>query len=135
MHDAFIGCWYTKYAHNLKRPVTYINENVHGQWRSYVITPAFPTYPSGHSVQSGAAAHVLTDMFGKKSFQDTTHVDHGLIPAQKPRNFKSFQDAAAAAVSRLYGGIHYAFDNNDGLTSSECIGRTILERVKFRTGP
>ena len=79
---------------------------------------------------------LLTDMFGRKSFQDTTHVDHGLIPAQKARSFKSFQDAAAeAAVSRLYGGIHYAFDNNDGLASGECIGRTILERVKLRNGP
>ena len=135
VHDAFIGCWYTKYAHNLKRPVTYINDNVHGQWRSYVITPGFPTYPSGHSVQSGAAAYVLTDMFGKKSFRDTTHVDHGLIPAQKPRSFQSFQDAAAeAAISRLYGGIHYAFDNNDGLASGECIGKTVLERVKFKIG-
>ena len=101
-----------------------------------MITPGFPTYPSGHSVQSGAAAHVLTGMFGKKIFQDTTHVDHGLILAQKPRGFKSLQDAAAeAAVSRLYGGIHYGFDNNDGLASGECIGRTILERVKLRNGP
>jgi PAP2 superfamily len=132
-HDAFIGCWYTKYAHNLKRPVTYINDNVQGQWRSYVATPGFPTYPSGHSVQSGAVAHVLTDMFGQKSFRDTTHVDHGLIPSQQARTFKSFEDAAAeAAISRLYGGIHYGFDNKDGLASGECIGKTILERVKFK---
>jgi hypothetical protein len=135
VHDAFIGCWYTKYAHNLKRPVTYINDNVQGQWRSYVATPPFPTYPSGHSVQSAAAAHVLTDMFGQKTFRDTTHTDHALVPALKPRAFKSFQAAAAeAAVSRLYGGIHYAFDNNDGLTSGECIGRTILDRVNFVAG-
>ena len=53
--------------------------------------------------------------------------------AHQPRTFKSFQDAAAeAAISRLYGGIHYSFDNNDGLESGECIGRTILDRVKFK---
>jgi PAP2 superfamily len=133
-HDAFIGCWYTKYLHNLKRPVTYINDNVQGQWRSYVATPAFPSYPSGHSVQSGAVAHVLTDMFGPISFRDMTHVNHGTIPSQQPRTFRSFQDAAAeAAISRLYGGIHYLFDNNDGLASGECIGRIILERVKFNS--
>ncbi len=64
VHDAFIGCWNAKYVHNLKRPVTYINENLHGQWRSYVATPNFPSYPSGHSMQSGAVARVLRDMFG-----------------------------------------------------------------------
>ena len=132
-HDAFISCWHTKYVHNLKRPGTYINDNLHGQWRSYVVTPAFPSYPSGHSVQSAAVAHVLTDMFGQKSFTDTTHADHNLVPVRRPRAFKSFTEAAAeAAVSRLYGGIHYSFDNNDGLKSGECIGTTILARVKFK---
>lgn len=135
VHDAFIGCWKTKYVYNLRRPVTYINENLHGRWRSYIVTPNFPSYPSGHAVQSGAVARVLTDMFGNKSFNDTTHVDHGLVPPQRPRVFKSFDDAAAeAAVSRLYGGIHYSFDNDDGLTSGRCIGQAILDRVKFRFG-
>jgi hypothetical protein len=132
-HDAFISCWNTKYVYNSKRPVTYINDNFQGQWRSYVATPNFPSYPSGHSVQSAAAAAVLTDMFGHKSFTDTTHADHNLTPARQPRTFKSFYEAAAeAAVSRLYGGIHYAFDNNDGLQSGECIGQRIIAGVKFR---
>ena len=135
VHDAFIGCWKTKYVYNLRRPVTYINDNFHGRWRSYVATPNFPSYPSGHSVQSGAVARVLTDMFGTRSFRDTTHVDHGLVPFLAPRAFRSFEDAAAeAAVSRLYGGIHYVFDNDHGLTSGKCIGEAILGRVKFRFG-
>ena len=112
VHDSFIGCWNAKYVYNLKRPVTYINDNLQGQWRPYIATPNFPSYPSGHSMQSGAVARVLTDMFGNRSFTDTTHRDHGLAPIQKPRAFKSFSEAAAeAAVSRLYGGIHYSFDS------------------------
>ena len=84
-------------------------------------------------MQSGAVARVLTDMFGNKTFRDTTHSDHGVVAAQKPRVFKSFNDAAAeAAVSRLYGGIHYSFDNNHGLTSGQCIGQTILDRIRFK---
>jgi hypothetical protein len=135
VHDAFIGCWYTKYIHDLKRPVTYINDNIYGQWRSYISTPPFPSYPSGHAVQSSAAAQVLTDMFGSRGFTDATHTNHGLKPALRPRAFNSFQHAATeAAISRLYGGIHYAFDSNDGLISGECIGRAILERVKFVKG-
>jgi PAP2 superfamily len=122
VHDAFIGCWNTKYVYNLQRPVTYINDNIDGGWMPYIVTPNFPSYTSGHSTQSGAAASVLTDMFGVKKFRDTTHIDHGLVPLQKPRTFESFREAAAeAAVSRLYGGIHFRFDNDDGLASGQCI--------------
>jgi hypothetical protein len=73
-------------------------------------------------------------MFGTKAFVDTTHTDHGLVPPQAPRAFNSFNAAAAeAAVSRLYGGIHYSFDNNIGFASGQCIGQKIQERVSFRT--
>jgi membrane-associated phospholipid phosphatase len=135
VHDAFIGCWNAKYAYNLQRPVTYINDNIDGSWLPYIVTPNFPSYASGHSTQSGAAAHVLTDMFGLKQFTDTTHSDHSLVPPQEPRVFDSFHEAAIeAALSRLYGGIHYSFDNDDGLASGECIGQIILNRVKFKVG-
>jgi hypothetical protein len=135
VHDAFIACWNTKYFYNLQRPVTYINDNidVDADWRPHIVTPNFPSYTSGHSTQSGAAARVLTDMFGSKRFTDTTHTDHGLVPPQEPRTFESFDEAATeAAVSRLYGGIHFAFDNDDGLASGQCIGEAITDRVRFR---
>jgi hypothetical protein len=133
VHDAFIGCWNTKYVYNLQRPVTYINQNIDAGWMPYIVTPNFPSYSSGHSTQSGAAASILTDMFGTKKFRDTTHIDHALLPPQEPRAFESFYEAAAeAAVSRLYGGIHYRFDNDDGLASGECISRVIQERVSFK---
>lgn len=134
VHDAFIACWNGKYAYNLQRPVTYIRQNINASWTSYIGTPAFPTYTSGHSSQSGAAAGVLTDMFGTKRFIDTTHTDHGLVPAQQPRTFNSFDEAAAeAAISRLYGGIHYTFDNDNGLACGQCIAQKIHDRVSFRT--
>ncbi len=133
IHDAFIECWSTKYATNLQRPVTYINDNIDVSWVPYITTPNFPTYTSGHSTQSGAATTALTDMFGIKSFRDTTHTDHGLVPPQEPRTFDSFDEAAAeAAVSRLYGGIHFSFDNDDGLASGQCIGQAIHDRVSFK---
>jgi len=135
VHDAFIQCWFIKYVTNLQRPVTYIRDSFDASWLSYIGTPAFPTYTSGHSTQSGAAAAVLTAMLGKKAFTDTLHADHHLVPAQEPRSFDSLDEAAAeAAVSRLYGGIHYAFDNDDGLACGRCIGRKINRRVRFRDG-
>jgi hypothetical protein len=134
--DAFIACWNVKYATNLQRPVTFIQENINATWMPFIVTPAFPTYTSGHSMQSGAAARVLTDMFGRKRFTDTLHMDHQLVPLQTPRTFVSFDQAAReAALSRLYGGIHYRFDDNDGLGCGQCIGRAIRERVRFREDP
>lgn len=133
VHDAFIACWNAKFIYNLQRPVTYINSNIDANWTPFIVTPNFPTYTSGHSTQSGAAARVLADMFGTKSFTDTTHTDHGLVPPQQPRSFKSFDEAAAeAADSRLFGGIHFAFDNNNGLASGQCIAQAIRDRVSFR---
>jgi hypothetical protein len=135
VHDAFIRCWAAKYFYNLQRPVTYINENIDEDWRPFIVTPAFPTYTSGHSTQSAAAARALTNMFGIRGFTDTTHVDHNLSPAQAPRTFDSFNDAAAeAAVSRLYGGIHFSFDNDDGLISGNCIADKIRDRIRFYRG-
>jgi hypothetical protein len=133
VNDAFIQCWNVKYALNLQRPVTYIQQNIDRDWLPLIPTPNFPTYTSGHSTQSGAAARVLTDMFGVKPFKDTLHADHGLVPAQEARSFASFDEAAAeAAVSRLYGGIHYTFDNDDGLAAGHCVGQAIIDRVRFR---
>jgi hypothetical protein len=135
VHDAFIRCWAAKYFYNLQRPVTYINENIDAEWRPYIVTPPFPTYTSGHSTQSAGAARALTNMFGIRGFTDTTHTDHGLAPAQDPRTFNSFNEAAAeAAVSRLYGGIHFTFDNDDGLVSGDCVADKIRDRVQFKRG-
>lgn len=97
-------------------------------WTPCIVTPNFPTCTSGHSTQSGAAARILTDMFGI-----TTHTDHGLSPPQQPRAFDSFDEAAAeGAVSKRYGVIHFSFDNNDGLESGQCIGQAIHARVAVR---
>jgi hypothetical protein len=130
--DAFVASWSAKYVFNLQRPVTYIRDHIDPAWLPFLATPPFPSYTSGHASQSGAAARVLTDMFGTTAFTDTLHEDHELVPAHRPRSYDSFDEAAAeAAVSRLYGGIHYSFDNDDGLTAGQCVGQAILERVRF----
>jgi len=131
--DAFITIWEAKYFYNLVRPVTYIQDNIDPTWLPYLATPPNPSYISGHSTQSGASATVLTDLFGVKAFIDTTHGDLHLTP-QEPRTFSSFDEAAEeAAVSRLYGGIHYSFDNYDGLLTGRCVGQEINARVRFKS--
>ena len=121
--DAFIACWHAKYAYNLLRPVTYLQRLVDPDWLPILITPPFPEYPSGHSVQSGAAFQVLTDLFGDDyTFTDHTHDERGLAP----RTFGSFLDAAEeAAISRLYGGIHFRAAIVHGIAQGRCIGQAV----------
>lgn len=128
--DAFIGCWKLKYKYNLLRPVTYIRQVLGQQgWMPILDTPPFPEYPSGHSVQSAAAAQVLTQLFGENfAFTDHTHAARGL----EPRFFASFNQAAEeAAISRLYGGIHYRAAIEDGLAQGRCIGARV-SAMRFR---
>ena len=129
--DSFIACWKVKYDHNLLRPITYIRAHIDPTWGDPlpVITPPFPEYPSGHSVQSAATAEVLTSLFGPVAFTDHTHDDLGL----PPRSFGSFSDAAhEAAVSRLYGGIHFPSAIDRGLDQGRCIGKKVVELQLMR---
>jgi hypothetical protein len=120
--DGFISCWNTKYVYNLLRPVTYIRRNMDPNWASLINTPPFPEYTSGHSVQSGASAEVLVSVFGDVPFTDRTHVSRGL----EARSFsKLSQFADEAAVSRLYGGIHYRPAIDIGVEEGRKIGKKI----------
>lgn len=121
--DAFVACWNAKYAYSLIRPVTYLRRLVDPNWLPILVTPPFPEYPSGHSVQSGAAFQVLTDLFGEDyAFVDHTHDARGLAP----RSFGSFLEAAdEAAISRLYGGIHFRAAIENGIAQGRCIGQAV----------
>ena len=128
--DAFISCWDEKYRSKLIRPETYINEFIDEDWVPVLQTPPFPEYTSGHSVISAASAVTLTKLFGENfAFLDSTEVEFGLTA----RSFKSFQEAAEeAAVSRLYGGIHYRPAIEHGLVEGRALGNYVIEKIKTR---
>ena len=124
MSDAFVSAWDTKYRLSTIRPVTYVQLVMDSTWVPTLMdTPPFPEYPSGHSVQSSAAAGVLATLFGADTeFVDNTHNDRGW----GPRRFTSFAAAAdEAARSRLYAGIHFHF----GVTGGQVQGRCVAQRV------
>jgi hypothetical protein len=127
-NDAGIVCWRAKFTSNLIRPVTYIKTYIDANWSPYIATPPFPSYTSGHSTFSSAAASVLTAEFGANySFTDNTKNAFGFTA----RSFTGFQQAAQeAAVSRLYGGIHYEFDNVNGYNCGADIAGNV-SRVHF----
>lgn len=125
--DAFISCWDEKYRSNLIRPETLINEHIDDSWKPVLQTPPFPEYVSGHSVASGAAAVALTDIFGDNfAFDDDTELPYGL----PVRSFSSFNEASAeAAVSRIYGGIHYRAAIEVGLDQGRDLGKFVIENI------
>jgi len=127
LSDAFVCCWRTKYIHNLLRPVTYINALIDPSWKTLLATPPFPEFTSGHSVQSGAFAAVMSARFGSNySFTDHTHEARTDINGTA-RTFSSFKAMAdEAAISRLYGGIHYREAIDDGVAQGGIVGNAIL---------
>lgn len=130
MADAAICAWDAKYHYAFWRPVTAIrngdaddNPATAGDptWSSFITTPPFPDYVSGHSTFSAAASTVLAMFFGTDNVPFMTGSDAlpGVI-----RHFTGFSAAASeAAVSRLYGGIHFRSANEDGLASGVEIGQ------------
>lgn len=126
--DGFISCWDEKYRSRLIRPETYINQYIDEDWVPLLQTPPFPEYTSGHSVISAASAVTLTKLFGDNfSFTDSTEIEFGL----SARSFKSFQEAAdEAALSRMYGGIHYRPAIVNGVTEGRALGTYLLDKIK-----
>lgn len=127
--DAFISCWDEKYRSNLIRPETLINEHIDDSWKPVLQTPPFPEYTSGHSVVSGAASVVLTDIFGEDfAFDDDTELAYGL----PVRSFSSFREAAdEAAISRMYGGIHYRAAVEIGVKQGRDLGTFIVNKLNM----
>jgi hypothetical protein len=78
---------------------------------------------------SGAASVILTKIFGDDFyFEDDTEIPYGL----PVRNFKSFYDASSeAAISRLYGGIHYRAAIDNGLDQGKKIGNFVAEKLEL----
>ena len=125
--DAFISCWDEKYRSELIRPETVINQYIDENWAPLLQTPPFPEHTSGHSVISASAATTLTHLFGEPfNFVDTTEVEYGL----PPRTFNSFFEASnEAALSRLYGGIHYMPACEIGVDQGKLVGKFVIDNL------
>jgi PAP2 superfamily len=112
MADAGVAAWDTKYEYWVTRPINAIRDlGLDRKWESYLDTPFFPAYVSGHATYSGAAAQVLAYLF--------------------PEDADLWQRRAQeAADSRVYGGIHYPMDGEVGLRMGREIGRRVVARAQ-----
>lgn len=106
MYDAFVSCWATKYTFWTTRPFQRIPGLV-----TVIPTPNFPSYTSGHSTISAAASVVMGKVFpDERAFFAT--------------------EAAEAAMSRLYGGIHFRRDNDQGSDVGAKIGKKVVRVMR-----
>jgi membrane-associated phospholipid phosphatase len=106
MYDAFVACWDAKFHYWLARPIT-----LDPALRTIFATPPFPSYPSGHSTISTAAAQVMAVLFPDKA--------------------TAYHDLAVeASNSRVWGGVHYRFDIEWGDTLGTQVGRAVVARMR-----
>jgi len=121
--DAFVSCYRTKYTYNQERPITFIRANFNPTWSPLIPTPPFPDYTSAHSVQTGAAARILADIFG----DNTTFTDYSINNLGfTPRTFTKFSDYAnEVGLSRIYGGIHLRSSDFTGLAQGDKVGQNV----------
>jgi hypothetical protein len=137
--DAAIVAWNAKYDYNFWRPISAIQAadtdgndqtTADPNWTSFLVTPNFPEYVSGHSTFSGAAADILSAVFGDNHSFSTSSIG---LPGVT-RSFTSFDAAAQeAGRSRIYGGIHYEFSNQDGLAAGRALADFVLHSFSVST--
>lgn len=131
--DAGVAAWDMKYANSFWRPITGIQEGDSdgnagtvgdAGWAPLIPTPNHPSYTSGHSTFSAAGASVIENFFGTASFAFTDSSETAGVP---DRSFTSVWDAAnEAGISRIYGGIHWSFDNIEGLACGDAVGDWVV---------
>jgi len=133
MADVGIACWDCKFHFSFWRPIQAIREadrdgnpatTPDREWQPLLPTPPFPSYTSGHSSFSSAAATVLAEFFGTDDvrFETTSEGLPGVT-----RRFTSLWSAAEeAGMSRVYGGIHWQFDNTVGLAGGRKVALYVV---------
>ncbi len=126
--DGFICCWDEKFRSNRIRPETAIRKYLDPGWTPLLQTPPFPEYLSGHSTISATSAKILTYYFGDNfNYTDNVEVKYGL----PERSFKSFNEAAReAAMSRLWGGIHFRDAIDHGITQGSKVGDWVIGKFE-----
>jgi hypothetical protein len=134
--DTAITTWETKREYDLWRPNQAIAQaDIDGNaatsqdvnWVPLIPTPSFPAYTSGHSAFSMTGAVILANFYGSDNFAFTTDTESPFLAPGTTRSFSSFSEAAdEAGMSRIYGGIHFSFDNTSGQEIGTNVGNYIF---------
>ena len=132
--DASIAAYETKYYYNTWRPLTAIwgggldgnqKTDLDAGWFPLLATPAFPSYPSAHATLSGAARAVLERAFGKHDLSIT--LSNPRLPSVVLNYTEWRQICDDIDDARVYGGIHFRFEQQAGAHQGQEVGKYILE--------
>lgn len=106
VNDAFVMSWYFKYLWDVARP------NQYGKNLSPVLTtPRFPSYPSAHATVAGCAQSILTNFFPLEAVEIKNTMEE-------------------CSLSRLYAGVHFKVDNDEGLRLGRQIGEIVVKLLR-----
>jgi hypothetical protein len=139
MADALITAWDTKFHYSFVRPVTAIRNagndgnpdtSADPTWSPLLTTPAHPSYMAAHSAVSATAATVLAEFFGNDAIAFSSSAEFTAGGTVVTRSFAGFSQAALeAGASRIYGGIHWSFDNQAGLQAGHSVGEFVSDNL------
>jgi hypothetical protein len=139
MADALITAWDTKFHYSFVRPVTAIQNAANDgnpdtvadpAWLPLLTTPGHPSYMAAHSSLSATAATVLAECYGNDAIAFSSTAEFSAGGTQVTRSFDGFWDAAEeAGASRIYGGIHWSFDNEAGLEAGRSVGEFVADNL------
>jgi hypothetical protein len=129
--DASVSVFDTKYFYDFWRPETAIHANGNASWTPYIVTPCFPSYGSAHGSLSNAARKVLERLYGPGRHFITLSNPAVAGVILQYENFEQITHDINDA--RVYGGIHFRFDQETGSEQGRRVGayvhRHILRRV------
>jgi hypothetical protein len=132
LSDAGVAVLDTKYHYNFWRPETAIvaavsdgNEKTEpdASYVPFIATPCFPSYPSGHASTSHAAREVLERIFGKRGHAIT--VSSPAEPGIMMKYTRLSEITSDIDDARVYGGIHFRFDQEGGAEQGRQVGRYV----------
>jgi hypothetical protein len=156
--DASIAVWDAKRHYDSVRPVTAIQflfagqpirawagpyqgtQLIHGErWQSYIGTPPFAEFVSGHSTFSAASAEILRSFTGSDRLEaqvvvpaGASAIEPGLVPrTDVTLSWRTFSEAAdQAGLSRRYGGIHFESGDLEGRALGRRIGALVWQKAR-----
>ncbi len=133
LNDIAVKVWKEKYNFAVERPDAYIRRNIDPSWQPVLETPLFPAYPSGHSAFGAAAAAILEQLFGSSYALTDRSLERCPDSGTAPRKYVSFAAMAKEnALSRIYLGVHYRMDCEEGLRLGRLLGQRIAELPLYR---
>lgn len=145
--DASINAWHNKYVHDILRPETAIRERAHHfhnrdkrvrqspRWKSYIPTPHFPAYTSGHSTFGAAGMELLKHVHGQDAIRLSSQSPDRVLWPQLDHVVQHWtsldQIAEENGMSRIYGGVHWHLDHSQAMWA----GREIAKQAYHQFFP